>query len=268
MVIVFLLMVFLGGINVSGPRLEEARHLISREATIADEVHEALVAEMVANIMAARSGWHDGDHGGIEVSRTPEHQANVDRVMAAYGDSIRKLDNLTPEEAAAISPKLDPSKVYGISETCGEDGDLVQGTISVWEYYADMELTYEGGEGHEVRWVLTGLDGIAPERPEGWALMSAEERYTWQNDQNFVSISVRTRAPQESAPTLLRLRPANYFSYFEEEHDWCDPFHQDENGNCRQRNTRISRPIRLQTQDGDAPVIWAGGLPHRADRRI
>ena len=86
--------------------------------------------------------------------------------------------------------------------------------------------------------------------------MSTEARYRWQDTHNYLLIGLRTRAPEEGAPFTLRVRPQDYYTYFETEHDWCDPFHQNAAGDCRAANHHLVAPTLLRAQKNGDILVW------------
>ncbi len=131
---------------------------------------ELLITSIERNIAEkSENDWFTGDHGDISDNpvQRGEHAENAARAMNAYADDMRKLDGLTEEEAYRISPKLEPSKIYAVSPDCGPDQVANgNGTVRVWEEYADMELIYRGGSSSH--WTLHALPGVAPALPENW----------------------------------------------------------------------------------------------------
>ncbi|MDJ0841805.1 MAG: hypothetical protein QNK37_35205 [Acidobacteriota bacterium] len=178
------------------------------------------------------------------------HEANTRRVMDHYGPQLHRFEDLTGEEALRISPKPKPSKTRRVHCPGGS------GIVRLWEPLADMELVLDTPIEGEVFWQLIGKAGSGPPRPENWAVMSTAERYHWQHDENFIVVGVRLETPEPTAPFTVRVRPQSYFAYFRHEHNWCDPYHQNEVGDCRAVNHHVAAPTQLRAQEGADPMVW------------
>jgi len=187
-------------------------------------------------------------------ARQVSHRDNRDKVMAVYGPELDALEGLTPEEALAISPKQEPSRTWRVTANCQDT--VHEAKARLWAPYGDLELVSDPEPPAYFRWLLHALEEAAPSLPPDWSRFSVAQRYQWMNTENFVAIGLRMSEPEPNAPIALKLRPRSYFIYFQEQHDWCDPYHQDGNGNCRARNTEIATPLTLALAKGGQPITW------------
>ena len=215
-------------------------------------VLDAMAHALATNVLQARRAWLTATPAvrGGNAAQQRAHEDNARTVYAHYGPKLHQLDDLTAEDALAISPEPEPSKTWRVSCPGGS------GTVRLWEALTDLELVLDAPIGGDVFWQLTGKSGTGPPRPENWAVMTAAQRYHWQQDENFVVVGVRTESPEPTAPVTLRIRPQSYYAYFAHEHNWCDPYHQNAAGDCRAVNNHVAEPTQLRAQKGTDLLVW------------
>ena len=188
-----------------------------------------------------------------------------DRARAALREALQaRIHRLYPpvplpvseaEAAAMVTPLAATTVEVVRCDACTSCAATLEGrgVLQRWDALGETALIWEGPPPPETLvWALAVVAG--PPRPPQWFAMTVAQRYAWQLGDNRVQVGLRLGPPHRSDPVQQGLRPPDYWTYFAEEHDWCDPYHA-QGGECGVQHRRIGTPVTLAISDGSGTLF-------------